>query len=165
MFFLKEILLIGALSILLLGNLYDLVTDTSEGAPLLHLLGECTVILVSTLLIAWLLVDLRRQQRELEQLRTELAGLQVPARALPAETAAARHQLGGLIRSQFRAWELTDSEQAVGLLLLKGLSFKEIAALRQTREKTVRAQASSIYRKAGVDGRHAFAAWFIEDFL
>ena len=49
--------------------------------------------------------------------------------------------------------------------MLKGLSFKEIAALRQTREKTVRAQASAIYRKAGVNGRHAFAAWFIEDFL
>jgi DNA-binding CsgD family transcriptional regulator len=165
MFHLKEILLIGALSILLLGNLYDLVTDTGEGAPLLHLLGECTVILVSTTLIAWLLVDLRRQQRELGQLRATLAGLQAPARALPPAAAATRHQLGGLIQSQFRAWELTDSEQAVGLLLLKGLSFKEIAALRQTREKTVRAQASSIYRKAGVDGRHAFAAWFIEDFL
>ena len=165
MFYLKEILLIGALSVLLLGNLYDLVTDTSEGAPLLHLLGECTVILVSTLLIAWLLLDLRRQQRELEQLRAEIAGLQGPRLALPPPAAATRRQLGGLIQSQFRAWELTDSEQQVGLLLLKGLSFKEIAALRQTREKTVRAQASSIYRKAGVEGRHAFAAWFIEDFL
>jgi DNA-binding NarL/FixJ family response regulator len=53
----------------------------------------------------------------------------------------------------------------VAILLLKGLSFKEIAGVRETREKTVRQQASSIYKKAGVSGRHAFAAWFIEDFL
>jgi DNA-binding CsgD family transcriptional regulator len=37
--------------------------------------------------------------------------------------------------------------------------------VRDTHEKTVRQQASAIYRKAGVSGRHAFAAWFIEDFL
>jgi DNA-binding NarL/FixJ family response regulator len=51
------------------------------------------------------------------------------------------------------------------LLLLKGLSFKEIAAVRNTLEKTVRQQASGIYKKAGVSSRHAFAVWFIEDFL
>jgi DNA-binding CsgD family transcriptional regulator len=51
------------------------------------------------------------------------------------------------------------------LLLLKGLSFNEISAIRETKEKTVRQQASEIYKKAGVVGRHAFAAWFFEDFL
>jgi len=51
------------------------------------------------------------------------------------------------------------------MLLLKGLSFKEIAALRITLEKTVRQQASSIYRKSGISGRHELAAWCIEDYL
>lgn len=51
------------------------------------------------------------------------------------------------------------------MLLLKGLSFKEIASVRDTMEKTVRQQASTIYRKANVSGRHAFSAWFIEDLL
>ena len=51
------------------------------------------------------------------------------------------------------------------MLLLKGLSLKEIAAVRNTHEKTTRQQASAIYRKAGVTGRHAFSAWFIEDYL
>ena len=62
-------------------------------------------------------------------------------------------------------WQLTTSEKDVGWLLLKGLSLKEIAAIRQTMEKTVRQQASSIYKKAGLSGRHAFSAWFIEDAL
>ncbi|WP_370693518.1 helix-turn-helix transcriptional regulator [Pseudoalteromonas sp. 1_MG-2023] len=51
------------------------------------------------------------------------------------------------------------------MLLLKGLSFKEISAIRHTKEKTVRQQASVIYSKANVEGRHEFAAWFLEDFI
>ena len=53
----------------------------------------------------------------------------------------------------------------MGRLLLKGLSIKEIASLRETHEKTVRQHASAIYRKAELPGRHAFAAWFLEDLL
>ena len=48
---------------------------------------------------------------------------------------------------------------------MKGLTFKENATVRETREKTVRQQASTIYAKSGLEGRHAFAAWFLEDFL
>ena len=165
MFHLKEILLIAVLAVVILGNLYDFGTDYGHGAPTLHLLKEGVVIVISTALMLWLLLDLRRQQRELEQLRREVGAHRPPDPMPPPAVAKVRRQLGGLIQTQFRDWDLTDSEQEVGLLLLKGLSFKEIAALRQTQEKTVRAQASGIYRKAGVSGRHAFAAWFIEDFL
>ena len=63
------------------------------------------------------------------------------------------------------AKQVTTSEKDVGWLLSKGLSLKEIAAIRETLEKTVRQQASSIYKKAGLSGRHAFSAWFIEDAL
>lgn len=165
MYYLKESLLIALLAVVILGNLYDVVTDYAHGNTPVHLLGEGLVIVFSTALVAWLISDLRRQRRELDQLRQEIAGQAAPAPVPPPAVAAARRQLGDLIRTQFRDWDLTDSEQEVGLLLLKGLSFKEIAALRQTQEKTVRTQATGIYRKAGVNGRHAFAAWFIEDFL
>ena len=40
-----------------------------------------------------------------------------------------------------------------------------IAQLRETREKTVRQQASGVYRKAGVASRNELAAWFFEDML
>jgi DNA-binding CsgD family transcriptional regulator len=164
MFYLKESLLIAVLAVVILGNLYDVFTDYAEGATTTHLLGEGLVILVSTVLMAWLIRDLNRQRRELEVLRREM-GQHASTLPPPPAVAAARRQLGDAIRTQFRDWDLTDSEQEVGLLLLKGLSFKEIAALRQTQEKTVRSQATGIYRKAGVNGRHAFAAWFIEDFM
>ena len=42
---------------------------------------------------------------------------------------------------------------------------KEIADIRQTHEKTVRQQATTIYRKSGLSGRQELAAFFLEDIL
>ena len=53
----------------------------------------------------------------------------------------------------------------MALLLLKGLSNKEIAAVRAASERTVREQARSIYSKAGLTGRAALSAFFLEDLL
>ena len=64
---------------------------------------------------------------------------------------------------QFQDWGMTAAEREVGLLMLKGLSHKEIAALRATTEATVRQQAQAIYRKANLPGKTAFSAYFLED--
>jgi len=161
----KETTLILLLSLIVATNLYDLFVDYGHNASAWHLLEETLVVLVSIAAILWLVVNLRRQQRELEDLKRELhSGADSAVKLTPA-VLVARRQLGEAIQKQFAAWQLTASEQDVALLLLKGLSFKEIAAVRNTLEKTVRQQASGIYKKAGVSGRHAFAAWFIEDFL
>jgi DNA-binding CsgD family transcriptional regulator len=53
----------------------------------------------------------------------------------------------------------------VALLLLKGLSQKEIARQRQTNENTVRQQATSIYRKAKLSGRAELSGFFLGDIL
>jgi DNA-binding NarL/FixJ family response regulator len=66
---------------------------------------------------------------------------------------------------QVEEGKLTPSEQEVAHLLLKGLSFKEISEVRETKEKTVRHQATGIYSKSGGCGRNEFAAWFFEDLL
>jgi len=46
-----------------------------------------------------------------------------------------------------------------------GLSHKEIAAVRGVGENPVRQQARSLYKKAGLGGRHELAAFFLEDLL
>jgi len=89
-----------------------------------------------------------------------------------AEAAAWRAQaeqlLGGLgatVDRAFDAWGLTPAEREVALLLLKGLSFKEVGAVRDTSERTSREQARGVYRKAGVAGRAELSASFFEDLL
>ncbi len=70
-----------------------------------------------------------------------------------------------MIDQQLESWQLSQSEKDVALFLIKGLSMKEIAQIRQTQEKTVRSQATTIYRKAGLSGRQELAAFFLEDIL
>lgn len=70
-----------------------------------------------------------------------------------------------LMEGNFAKWGLTPSERDVALLSIKGLSIAEIAALRATREGTVKAQSAAIYRKAGVNGRAQLLGLFVEDLL
>jgi DNA-binding CsgD family transcriptional regulator len=143
----------------------DLADDLVHGADLLHLGGEAGMLLAAGAFFVRLAQARRRDAGEIERLRRELAEGRAAATAESEAVRAGRRQFGAFVNGQFAAWGLTDSEREIGWLLLKGLSLKEIAGLRSTAEKTVRTQASSIYQKAGLDGRHAFAAWFLEDLL
>ena len=73
--------------------------------------------------------------------------------------------LAAAIDKQFGRWQLTAAEREIGLLLLKGLSHREVAELRQTSEATVRQQALALYRKAGLRSRSDLSAFFLEDLL
>ena len=166
MLYIKEFLAMLILAIVVVGNLGDVFYDYREGASMAHVLMELSIALVSFALIASLTVGIWRQSRSNNRLKAELATLSnLNEQTLPPALANARHELALVLKEQFEAWRLTRTEREVAMLMLKGLSFKEIASVRNTLEKTVRQQASAIYRKTGVNGRHAFSAWFIEDLL
>src|SRR3954470_22406428 len=95
----------------------------------------------------------------------ELDVARIQGRQWRDETRALLKGLGEAIDRQFSTWKLTEAEREVGLLILKGLSLKEIAGARVTSERTIRAQARSIYAKAGLSGRAALSAFFLEDLL
>ena len=161
----REMTIVAILATVVIGSGVDLFMDLSHGASDQHIAKEALVVLISAIAIAWLLQSVRQQTLELEALRQE--HLRAAKSPLPASdyVLSVRRQLGEVVAKQFADWDLTASEKEVGWLLLKGLSLKEIAAVRNTLEKTVRQQASAIYRKAGLSGRHAFSAWFIEELL
>jgi DNA-binding CsgD family transcriptional regulator len=95
----------------------------------------------------------------------DLDGARIQGRQWRDETRALLKGLGEAIDRQFLTWKLTEAERQVGLLILKGLSLREIAAVRVTSERTIRAQARPIYAKAGLSGRAALSAFFLEDLL
>ena len=68
-----------------------------------------------------------------------------------------------MVEERFGDWALTPAERDVALFLIKGMSIAETAALRGTSEGTIKAQATAIYRKAGVSGRPQLLSLFIED--
>ena len=66
---------------------------------------------------------------------------------------------------QINRWGLSVSEKEIALLLLKGLSHKEIAEVRNTAERTARQQAQAVYDKSGLAGRAQLSAFFLKDLL
>lgn len=82
-----------------------------------------------------------------------------------SKTARLAGELLQVMRGQFSIWKLTTSECEIALLLIKGLSMKEVAEARNVKEKTVRGQATAIYAKSDCAGRHELAAYFIEDLM
>ncbi len=161
----KETVLILILASVVIASGIDLMADLSHGANTEHIFKEAVIVTISIIAIAWLLLGLHQQRLEIKSLQQELETANNTQRPPKKYVLDARKKLGNVVSQQFSEWVLTSSEIEVGWLLLKGLSLKEIAIVRKTQEKTVRQQASSIYKKAGVNGRHAFSAWFIEDIL
>ena len=118
-----------------------------------------------TVVTALLVLRVQTQEEETRLLRTDVEAVRVEGQRWREEMAAHVQELGAAMRRQFASWRLTAAEQDVALLLLKGFSHKEIARLRHTGEATIRQQAASLYQKAGLGGRAALAAYFLDDLL
>lgn len=161
----KNSFIILAFVIIMFLNFLDVLTDISLGIPFWHIIEESIIVMLSGLCAGYLIFDVRRNNKKLELLASSLSQADLQLKNITESMRSARRHYSEIIHQQFIDWQFTVSEQQVALLLLKGLSFKEISAVRDTKEKTVRQQASSIYSKSGLDGRHTFSAWFLEDFL
>lgn len=144
---------------------FDLVEDWRHGSKGLHLGLESVVLLLAAAGV-WLLRSRNRRERAARrELRARLTEVSAAAESWRRETEMLAAGLGRAIDSQFQLWKLTEAEREVALLLLKGLSLREIASLRETSERTVRQQSLAVYRKAGLTGRAELSAFFLEDLL
>lgn len=152
--------------------LLDLLSDLREGTTAAHVAFEGGVVLAG---VTGLVLGVRRMRalRAGErQARAEAAALGERLLAVRQEAERWRTEakdllqgLGAAIERQLVRWELTAAERDVALLLLKGLSHKQVAEMRGVSEATVRQQSRGVYRKAGVEGRHDLAAFFLEGVL
>ncbi len=144
---------------------FDVSSDYRAGTNASHLVVELLVMVlaVAGVIVLWRLM--RVAQHRAASLHADLEVARAEARRFSEEAREALRGLGEAIDRQFQRWELTTAEREVALLLLKGLSHREIGDLRKTSEATVRQQALSVYRKAGLRGRSELSAFFLEDLL
>lgn len=150
----------------------DLITDLGDRATLAHVLLELAVVAIGFVAAGSIALRLRRSARDAQDLREQAAQLTEALRLTRQEAAQWRRDAANLIAglsaaidAQLARWQLSPAEKEIALLLLKGLSHKEIAEIRSVSETTVRQQARSLYRKAGLSGRNDLAAFFLEDLL
>lgn len=150
----------------------DLVADLATGTRWLHVLlegGTVSAGMTGLWLVLRRLAAVRRAEGEARgealALAERLAATQQEAERWRREAHDLLAGLGAAIDQQLRRWGLTPAECEIARLVLKGLSHKEIAAARAVSEATVRQQAGAVYKKAGVEGRHDLAAFFLEGLL
>jgi len=143
----------------------DLLNDSVEGVKFSHLLLELAVALSAGGGFMVLIKDSFRKSHQLVRSRETIFEQERELKKWKLESQKYVQGLSSAIDSQLSRWLLSPSEKEIALLILKGLSLKEIASLRNTAEKTVRAQSVSIYSKSGLAGRSELAAFFLEDLL
>lgn len=143
----------------------DIAVDLEEGATLEHVLVELGIIAAALAGVALLGFRYRTARREVRGLAKDLEVARRDADRWRGEAKGALDGLGVAIQAQFARWHLTPAESEIGLFLLKGLSHREIADIRETSERTVRHQALTLYKKAGLAGRAELSAFFLEDLL
>ena len=143
----------------------DLFNDSAEGVSKPHLFFELIVALGAAAGFLVLVKDFFQKSHQLSFSKNAIVQKELEIERWKNESQKYIQGLSLAIDAQLARWSLTSSEKDVALLLLKGLSLKEIAQLRNTAEKTVRAQSVMIYSKSGLAGRSELSAFFLEDLL
>lgn len=141
----------------------DISVDWFQRVGSLHLFIEAIVIPLTGygLYLVW--KDIVRAHSTNRLLKNDLAKVTAAAARWKEESSKHLHGLSVAIDAQLGRWELTPAEKEIAVLILKGLSNKEIAEVRQTSERTVRQQTLAIYNKSGLNSRAQLAAFFLED--
>jgi len=158
----RRLVIVGLVIIALVTGI-DIAVDIRQGLPLEHLIHELTILIFCILLVSlqtWVIV---RKNREIKKSALELASIREQREDFKRKSQRFSSQFHEVVYEQFRAWDLTESEQEIAILLVKGLSMKEIALDRSSKEATVRQQAMSIYKKSRLEGRNQLTAFFLED--
>lgn len=159
------LVLIGTTLILVLLGV-DISSDLHHGGDYSHILTEVLAFLVSLGIFTYALsVGIARVRKERGVLTQEIATLEHERNEWRLRASSALSGLASEIDRQFDIWKLSQSEKEIALFMLKGLSHKEIADMRSTSERTVRQQATAVYGKAGIEGKHQLLAFFLEDLM
>lgn len=143
----------------------DIYNDFFEGVALWHISIEFVVGVISLAAVFYLLRGRFKLQRSLSQEQKFSNELQVEAEKWKHVSKKYTEGLSIEIGNQLDRWSLTNAEKEVAFLLIKGLSNKEIAEIRDTSVPTVRTQTNAIYSKSGLLGRSELAAFFLEELL
>ena len=124
---------------------------------ILHLL----IAIFSVLGIYFLFNEVKEKKQDIDSAKEVIENLKTRNQKLSDLNLSFWHS----IQDQFKAWSLTEAEKEIAILLLRGLSNQQIAAIRGKSLKTIENQSFSIYQKSGTTGKLEFIAYFISPLL
>lgn len=140
----------------------DLYVDYQNKTDTLHLVLEIALMLlvIVTTIYLWVFFrkDIIKKQTRIDSLDQKLSHFQ-------NEYKDALSSLSQGILKQLDHWKLSASEKKVAIALIRGYPIKQIAAILNRQERTIRNQATSIYDKTQMTGRNDLAAFFLSEIL
>lgn len=137
--------------------------DTMDAFFFFSEMFETLIIVAAIFFAATVAIEARELRASTHGLREELVSTKAKSDKWKHAAETYSQGIGKAIGDQFEAWGLSKGECEVAMLILKGLSHKEIADIRSSSEATVRQQAQAIYSKSGLRGRNELSAYFLED--
>lgn len=143
----------------------DLFNDSKEGVVVWHVFVEGSIAAVALFGVFYVMRGSAQLKHRLEKEINDFSHFKKEAELWKVESRKYLDGLSKAIDQQLTKWKLTAAEKEVAFLLLKGMSLKEIAEIRNTAEKTARVQSMAIYSKSGLAGRSELSAFFLEDLL
>jgi DNA-binding CsgD family transcriptional regulator len=143
----------------------DLAVDSQTGAARGHLAIEGLVVALAAAGVIALWRQFLAAEGAVARRNVDREAARARGERYRHEARDALQGLGDAIDTQFARWQLTAAEREVCLLMLKGLSHREVAEIRHTTEATVRQQALMVYRKSGLANRADLSAFFLDDLL
>ncbi len=158
-------LAVFAFALLFVISLYEAYRDgkSVDAMEVVLQLADNTLWVILMYAVIHTINEMRYIRDERASLQRELERSRLDGEKWRREAQSYIEGLGAAIRRQLANWELTEGEADVALLMLKGLSHREIAQARKTGEGTVRQQAQSIYAKSKLRNRAELAAYFLDD--
>lgn len=150
----------------------DIVIDMKEGIPLMHLVHEGALWILALTGAIFQYRIINWQNKEMLSFKAQIVELDKINLKLKLDQDQFKKKISHLsdefllhIDEQFTKWSFTRGEKEIALLLIKGLSMREIADIRGSSENTVRQQSSQIYKKSELNGRMELSAFFLDDLL
>ncbi len=143
----------------------DIAHDLASGIAFYHVVLELLMMLAAaagaSYFWRWLRVA-RQIERDLAQ---DLKKARAETSRWQEEEQHLLNNLRNAINRQFAQWNFSPAEKEIAFHLLKGLSLKEIADLKDSTFYSIRQQAHVLYHKAGLGGRAQLSAFFLGGLL
>jgi DNA-binding CsgD family transcriptional regulator len=144
----------------------DIIDDVNDNVPKIHIFANVAFLAAAVFaLIFFIRLSYKEIKAEIDRRSRFTNQVIEHSEELAIQVESLKSGVTQTINNHFTIWRFSDAEKEIGFLLLKGFSFKEIGNFRSTSEKTVRDQATNIYKKSDTKNRAEFVAYFLEDLL
>ncbi len=143
----------------------DIAHDLASGVAVYHVVLELLMMLAAAAGAFYFWRWLRVAQQIERDLAQDLKKARAETSRWQEEEQYLLNNLRKAINRQFAQWDFSPTDREIAFCLLKGLSLKEIAKLKDSTFNSIRQQAHVLYQKAELGGRAQLSAFFLGGLL